>query len=619
MRLLTFDDLFRIQLIDSPRISPSGLQLAYTVIGWDRETDALVTNVCVGEERVCGATPNWSPNSNQIAYVAATDNTDQIWIWDLSSGQKRRLTDLPEGAYQPCWCPNGEFIAYVSAKKLYLITVQKIQSLDFNADPWAVSLISDYVGDVRLPCWSPDGKTVAFVSYQRDGASAEIWLATVANSSVCCLLSFGGPIRALVWSPDGEQLAFVGHNKGSAPDVNFGVWVLTKGEREARNLTKHFDRSVGTLVRSDDTRGMDVNLYWITCAGQARIYFPYAEGGSSYIAWIDEAMSPFNVVVGERACVAFDVGVEVLAVCISDMTNPGEIICFDLNGLAKPVSPGLLVPNVNSEWLREVVLTQPRHIEILADDGVAIEAWLILPAPGFRADNSGVKHPLIFSIHGGPHYSVGNRFYFELHRLAALGYAVLYGNPRGSLGYGESFATAIRGDWGGRDYADLMQMTDAALKLDDIDSARLCVTGVSYGGYMTHWIVGHTDRFHAAISENGISNLVSCFAQSNMKTFWISTMGGSPLTHSDRYITLSPITYSLMMRTPLLMIHAELDETCSISQSEELQCAPARNGSVRELVRVPDEGHWMNVTGKPRHRRLRAEAFDNWLKKWLAI
>ena len=618
MRPIAFDDLFRIQLVDAPRISPTGLKLAFTVIGWDRDLDCLVTNVCVGEERVRGLTPIWSPSSNQISYVAASDNADQIWIWDLPSGQKRVLTNLPGGAQQPCWCPDGRFIAYVSNKHLFLSPVENSHFLDLEVDPQSGIRISDHTGDVGLPCWSPDGSAVAFVTYDVDGAFSEIWATTVADKSSCCLLSFGGPIRALVWSPDGDKLAFVGHNKGDAPDVNFGVWVVTKGEGEARNLTRNFDRSVGNLVRSDDTRGMKVNLYWISCAGQTRIYFSYAEGGSSHIAWVNEAMYLCKVVEGERACLSFDVGAETLAICVSDMTNPGEILCLDLEGSAQHSTSGLWVPNVNLEWLCEVVLTQPRHIEVVADDGVSIEAWLILPPSDFLCSKNMVGHPLIVSIHGGPHYSVGYRFYFELHRLAALGYAVLYGNPRGSQGYGERFATSIRCDWGGRDYADLMQLTDAALKSNYIDSSRMCVTGVSYGGYMTHWIIGHTDRFRAAISENGISNLVTNFAQSTMKTFWVTAMGGTPQTQLERYIHLSPITYSSVMCSPLLMIHAEQDETCSISQSEELLSCPACSVPVRELVRIPEEGHWMNLTGRPSHRRIRAVAFDSWLKKWLS-
>ncbi len=617
MRPLVFDDLFRIQLVDAPHISPVGLQIAITVIGWDRDTDSLVTDVCIGEERVRGVTPCWSPNSNQIAYVATSDDTDQIWIWDLPSGQKWTFTDLQDGASQPCWSPDSRYIAYLSNKQVYVSSVEKFQSLDLKIDPWIETRNSNPVGDVGLPCWSPDGSTVAFVIYDVDGEYSEIWLTTVAERLSTCLLNFGGPIRALVWSPDGDQLAFVGHNKGGATDVNFGVWVVTTREGDARNLTEKFDRSVGSLVRADDTRGMKVNLCWIACAGRARIYFPYTEGGSSHIAWVDEAMSPCKVVEGERTCLAFDVGAEVLAVCVSDVNNPGEILTLDLDGSQKAVVSGLRIENVNSEWLREVVLTQPRRLEIVADDGVTTEAWLMLPATGSLETNHRVRYPLIVSIHGGPHYSVGYRFYFELHRLAALGYAVLYGNPRGSQGYGECFATAIRSDWGGRDYADLMLMTDAALNYDLIDPSRMCVTGVSYGGYMTHWIIGHTNRFRAAISENGIANLVTNFMTSNMKSFWVTAMGGSPQTHLQRYISLSPITYSNTVRTPLLMVHAEQDENCPISQSEELRSSLARNGSVGELVRIPDEGHWMNLTGKPSHRRIRAIAFDDWLEKWL--
>ena len=192
-----------------------------------------------------------------------------------------------------------------------------------------------------------------------------------------------------------------------------------------------------------------------------------------------------------------------------------------------------------------------------------------------------------------------------------------FGNPRGSQGYGEAFAACIRRAWGGRDFHDLMQLVDAAQRQPRVDPTRMAVTGVSYGGYMTLWMIGHTQRFCAAICENGISNLVSNFAHTTGQAFWTWQMDGTPLSQTARYRSLSPITYAPSVRTPLLLIHAEHDTNCPIGQSEEMATALRRSGGEVALIRIPDEGHLMNLIGKPSHRLLRMRAVDAWLARWL--
>ena len=177
--------------------------------------------------------------------------------------------------------------------------------------------------------------------------------------------------------------------------------------------------------------------------------------------------------------------------------------------------------------------------------------------------------------------------------------------------------TCIRGAWGGRDYLDLLQTLDTALRDPRVDAGRLAITGVSYGAYMTHVILGRTARFRCAVTENGISNLVSNFAGSAGRVFWTWQMEGTPETQPERYRALSPITNVDAIHTPLLLIHAEQDATCPIGQSDELLAALRARGAEAALVLIPGEGHLMNLIGAPSHRLQRAAALDAWLARWL--
>jgi dipeptidyl aminopeptidase/acylaminoacyl peptidase len=342
-----------------------------------------------------------------------------------------------------------------------------------------------------------------------------------------------------------------------------------------------------------------------------RIYFAFADGGVSHIGWATPDGDTGIAVDGERACLAFSVATKAdrIAFIASDALNPGEVHTATGDGQCERRVTGF-----NDAWLREVSLSQPECMWFACDDGEAIEGWLMRP-PGWSHEG---RYPLILQIHGGPHYSLGERFYFDFQRLAALGYLVLYCNPRGSQGYGDQFATCIRGAWGERDALDLMQALDSAAGFVEVDESRLAVTGVSYGGYMTNWLIGHTQRFRAAICENGISNLASNFRTSvHGAEFWTWEMCGTPASEPERYRALSPISYAEQMHTPLLLIHAEQDENCSIAQSEELCDALAALGRSVSLVRIPGEGHLMNLEGRPSARLRRTEVIDGWLARWL--
>ncbi len=603
-RGLASDDLFGVRWLDEPRLTRDGERLAYSMTGLDRERDAMLSWVRVGAREHEGGSPAWSPNGEKLAFVSAGQR--RLCLWSGNDDAPRDLASAVDPITHPRWSPEGGRIAFISGGRLWLSVLADGSILaDEAARP-----LTDGALPVDLPVWL-DADTLVCVSVAPDGASARVWRVSADASPVLdCVLAFSGPIRAVAAAPDGRTLAFIGHDRGAAQGVNFGLWLLplTTGDA-ARNLTADFDRSVGLSVRSDDARGMaPPDLAWVDRRGISRIYFIFCEGGSSHIAWAGLDGRVRVVVDGERACLSFSASAEALTFVVSHPYQPGEAHVADLDGKRE-----WRATDVNGGWVSQFDFRAHRPLPVLADDGRTIEAWLLEPAVA-SADE---KCPLILQIHGGPHYAIGNRFYFEFQRLAALGYAVLFANPRGSQGYGEEHATCIRGGWGGRDYLDIMQTVETALNDPRVDAGRLAVTGVSYGGYMTHVILGRTDMFRCAVSENGISNLVSNFGGSAGKVFWTWQMEGTPETQPERYRDLSPIAYADAIDTPLLLIHAELDATCPIGQSEELLAALRARGREAAIVRIPGEGHLMNLIGAPSHRLLRSAALDAWLERWL--
>ena len=235
-----------------------------------------------------------------------------------------------------------------------------------------------------------------------------------------------------------------------------------------------------------------------------------------------------------------------------------------------------------------------------------------------------MRYPVLLNIHGGPFTQYTTRFFDEFHVLAGAGYAVVYSNPRGSSGYGEEWGRAIRGPdgggpgWGSVDYEDLMAVTDEALsRFSFCDPDRVGVLGGSYGGYMTSWIVGHTDRFKAACSERAVNNMIAEGGSSDIGIWFKGYTGAHWFEDPETHLRVSPSTYAQNITTPLLIVHSEEDLRCPVVNAEELFTILRLLGREVELVRFPGEGHELSRSGKPRHRVQRFEILVDWFDRYL--
>jgi dipeptidyl aminopeptidase/acylaminoacyl peptidase len=345
-----------------------------------------------------------------------------------------------------------------------------------------------------------------------------------------------------------------------------------------------------------------------------KIYFGSSDTGATHVFYImSRGGLPTRITKKKCSIKAISLGEKKkkLAAIYSDLETPSEIHImppvFDGDSKAKR----LIAPDL--EFLSSIRLPKIREVWFKGHDGMELQGWLVKP-PGFRKNK---KYPAILEIHGGPRTQYGYAFFHEMHWLATLGYIVFYTNPRGGAGRGETFAAAISGGWGEIDFMDCMAAVDYLEKRPYVNKHRLGVTGGSYGGYMTNWIIGQSSRFKAAITQRSVVNLESFYGSSDMGYALHKEFDGHPWTNAENYRKCSPITYAKNVKNPLLIIHSEQDLRCAIEQAEQLFAALKMMKKKVEFVRFPDESHGLSRHGRPDRRLARLEWISKWFEKYI--
>ncbi len=286
---------------------------------------------------------------------------------------------------------------------------------------------------------------------------------------------------------------------------------------------------------------------------------------------------------------------------------PDELFVYDISqGIHRQVT------RMNSSYVSSRSFNSPEEVWFKSGR-TNVQGWIVKP-PGFSPKR---KYPLILQIHGGPRCQYGRLFVHEMHLLAASGYVVIYTNPRGSQGYGEKFADSITGKWGEPAMTDLMAAVDFAISLGYVDKNRLGVTGGSYGGYMTNWVVTHTDRFKAAVTQRSVSNFASMFGTSDMGFDMEWEFKTTPWEDPELYAKWSLITYIDKCKTPLLIIHSEHDWRCNVEQDDQMFMALKYLKREVEYVRFPEEPHGLSRHGRPDRREARLKFIVEWFDRYL--
>ena len=473
--------------------------------------------------------------------------------------------------------------------------------------------------DVAQPVWSPDGRFVAFLSNQEPDADyhdiADIFTLAISSTGQAGemrrVTNHDSAIMGMDWLPGGQGFAAFAHTRidEGAVATNPEVWAISP-EGEKRNLTEGFDRPAGAWISSDLRSGAGEFKPRISRDG-ATIFFRVTTEGSVHIFSVPvDGGEVSRVLGGEREILNFSLGEQTIAFIATTPDVPNDLYVADVDGAHER-----RLTQVNADVLGAVRLGETRSFWV-DNKGTRVQSWVVLP-PGYR---EGEKYPLVLQIHGGPHMAYGNVYFHEFQAMAAKGTVVLYTNPRGSQGYGQEFSDAILNDWGGVDYDDLMACVDNVIGQGYVDENRMGVAGGSYGGYMTAWIIGHTDRFKAAVASRLVSNLYSAWGSGDFTwMLWNWEMQGMPQERTRLYLERSPITYAPNIHTPLLLTHAEDDLRTSIEQGEQMYMALKVLKRDVKMVRFPAGGHDVSRSGKPSLRVQRMQHIVEWFEKYLSV
>jgi dipeptidyl aminopeptidase/acylaminoacyl peptidase len=353
-------------------------------------------------------------------------------------------------------------------------------------------------------------------------------------------------------------------------------------------------------------------IFW-TADGK-KIYFLSSDTGATNLYYVPSAGGkPTRVFKGKCHIKGYSLNgkTKTAAFIYANLDIPGAIMSCSATygGEAQAVKHVDLNPFLRTD----VQLGTTRDLIFDSFDGTEIQGWLVLP-PNFNPQK---KYPAILEIHGGPRVQYAYTFMHEMQYLAAKGYVVFYTNPRGGSGRGETWAAAIAGGWGELDYKDCMAAADYLEKQKFVNRKKMGVTGGSYGGYMTNWIIGHTNRFAAAVTQRSVVDLNSFVGSSDFGYELNREFDGWPWTNPENYDKCSPITYFKNVRTPILILHNEKDLRCDIEQAEQMFVKLKVLKKKVEMVRFPDEPHGLSRHGRPDRRIARLEWIVKWFDRYL--
>jgi len=469
--------------------------------------------------------------------------------------------------------------------------------------------------------WSPDSSTIYFTTTQVDDPSyehphADIYSVAAAGGAPGKVVSISMAPGEMSLSPDGKRIAFCASiNEPVQSYTQPDLWVMDlAADAKPRNLTASYDFDVCSGVGGDQgtpRAGGPNRVIWTT-DGNSLIVTTASKGSANLMAVEVASGKITELTNGKQAVERFRAtnDAKTLVVLISTPTNIGDLFVLNHGSTALPRQ----ITHINDKLFSQLNLTEPEEIWYTSFDGKKIHGWIQKP-PDFDPSK---KYPLILNIHGGPHAAYGFIFDHEFQWMAAKGYVVLYPNPRGSTSYGQEFGNIIQYRYPGDDFKDLMLGVDEVLKRGYIDPKKLGVTGGSGGGLLTNWIVGHTDRFAAAVAQRDIASWAAWWYAADFTLFQPSWFKAPPFEDPQDYVNRSPITYIKNVHTPLMLVLGEADfRTPPAAGGEEMFRALRFLKRPVVMVRFPGESHELSRSGQPWHRVERLEHIVGWFDKYL--
>lgn len=661
-RSMKAEDLYSLSIITDARLSPDGRQVAYGVQRIDRKTEKKYANLWMasvdgtadrqftqGDQK--DGSPRWSPDGKHVAFLSQRKEGQdpQLYVIDVGGGEARQLTDLKGSINEFSWSPDGRRLllefqkkdkeevtreADEQKKKLGVVS-RHITRLFYRGDGegwypkerqhlWTVDLAtgkatqltSGDIYDENQASWSPDGNTIVFCSNRRPDPElepdlADLYTIAARGGAVKLVPSPIGPKAMPMFSPDGSMLAYIGPRDANEWWQNVELWLLPlDGKGQARSLTRPHDISLTASTINDMGGAGQMPPTW--SADGKVIYFQVSEHGNQRLMAVAIDDGALYTVIDGTGCVGtftLDHAQRTMAYTWGTMVDPGQVWMRDMEtGTSRQLT------HVNAHLLKRLDLGAVEEVWYKARDGHDLQGWIMTP-PGFDPAKT---YPSILEIHGGPQAQYGNLFMHEFYFLAACGYIVYFTNPRGGTGYGEEHEKAIWGRWGTVDFDDVMDWADKVQKRPYIDRKRMGVTGGSYGGYMTNWIIGHTHRFAAAVTQRSVSNFISMWGTSDVNWVFQFPCGGkSPQQSIDVLWDRSPIKYLGGAKTPTMVLHNEMDFRCAIEQGQQVFTALRTLRVPTEFVVFPDEPHGLSRIGRTDRRIDRLNSIRRWMDTYL--
>lgn len=643
-------DVFELEWVSDPQISPDGNRIVYVRNSMDIMTDShagrlwLIAADGSGDVPLTGRDASeskaaWSPDGTRIAFTSATDNGSEIFVHWIASGKTARLTQLERSPGGLSWSPDGKYIAFsmlVPEEPSVLVTPPKKPDDAEWAEPPRITTRLKYERDgsgyiepgyMQLfvlpaiggtprvvtsgefhhsgtPEWTTDGAGLVFsgnrnADWETDFANSEIYRVALSDGAVVALTDRTGPDRGAVVSPDGRKIAYISYEDKVQTYQVSKLHVMNSDGTAKRVVLPEFDRSVSSLAWNKSSTG---------------IYFQYDDRGDTRIAFAemsgrmrDIATNLGGTTIGRPyGGGSFSVATSGrIAYTHVTPARPAELAVVDRRNIE-------VVTHYNEELLAWRDLGEVEEIWYKAStDGRDIQGWIVKP-PGFDAEK---KYPLLVENHGGPISNYGPRFSPEIQLYAAADYVVFYPNPRGSTGYGEEFGNLLYNHYPGDDYQDVMDGVDALLETGITAEDRLYVTGGSAGGIMTAWIVGKNTRFRAAAVVKPIMNWISkTLTADNYYGYANYRFEGQPWENIEGYMKFSPISLVASIETPTMVMVGTADLRTPISESKQLYSALKVRGIDTALVEIPDAPH--NIARRPSQLIAKVDHILAWFAKY---
>jgi dipeptidyl aminopeptidase/acylaminoacyl peptidase len=651
---MTFDDLASMRRIGAPQVSPDGKWIAYDASDINVERNKRLSSVYLvsaagGTSKRLGdglkqdEGPSWSPDGKKLAFVSDRDGEPkQIYLYDVATTAVTKVSSLQGGAGSVKWVPDGSGLVAVSdiypdcgvetkcaddvaagdARKPSKARV--IDSLLFRHwKAWTESTRSHIVyvplaagaaprdltpGTFDSPPFSvgggdefdvsPDGKELVYSSNTDKNlelsTNADLFIVPVAGGDSKRITTRTGADTSPHYSPDGKWIAYRSQARAG---YESDLWELTLYNRATGQITRiatDFPNGVDTLAWAPDSRSI---LFIANESSKEPLYEVNLSTKAITKLWGDHAASALTI-SPNGGTVYFQA---------SSLIRPADIYSIPRKGgFASQLT------HENDALLASIEMGATSDTWWNGAADARVQGLLVKPA-GFDASK---KYPAVVLIHGGPQGAWNDAWSYRWNpqMFAAAGYAILMPNPRGSTGYGQKFVEEISGDWGGKAYTDIMNGVDQFSTLPYVDPSHMGAAGASYGGYMIDWILGHSDRFKALVSHDGVYNLPAMYGTTEELWFPEWEFGGNPWDNPELYQKWSPSNYVKNFKTPTLVVHGELDFRVPVGQGFELFTALQRRGVPSRLLYFPDEGHWVL---KPQNSKLWYQTVTGWLDQWL--